>query len=146
MHFDADQYVSAMEPLTITIDGKEYEGRCLSALEMASRYQRYYDKLQTDTITVPDWKVFTARFINDTFGWRVWRKFKKLPEEAQVAAMTSFMRAQARKTERERERLGAEESDGIPIVASPSASPSPDSSPPTDTQRGETTTGPPPTA
>ena len=143
MHFDADQYVSAMEPLSITLGGKEYKGRCLSALEMASRYQHYYDKLGAGTLTAIDWKIFTARFMRDAFGWRVWRKFRKLPEEAQVAAMSSFMQAQAQRINATTRRLGGEENDrgGIPIVASPSATSSPASSPPTDTPPGGTITG-----
>ena len=145
MHFDADEFVSSMEPLAITIDGKEYVGRCISALEMAHRYQRYYDKLSTGSVSPSDWRVFTARFVSDVFGWRAWRRFKKLPEEAQVAAMTSFMQAQARRSKKMKARLGEveNESGGIPIVAPPSVSSSPDSSLPTDTTPGETPTGQP---
>lgn len=110
MLFDADAIAEGLEPPQVKLGGKLYTGRILSAWEMA-KYQVFIDELgkgeQIDPDVIEKW---THQLVEEMFGRKVLRKFRRLSPILQLKGVLSFMKAQVEATKTM--HLGLEENAG----------------------------------
>ena len=95
MIFDADKLIDTLDPPIFKAGGKEYEGRLLSAMEMA-RFQPFFDQMKEGKIGPTALRHFTTQFVKAMFGRKATKVFSKLPAPVQLKLLTSFTSALAK--------------------------------------------------
>lgn len=101
--FNADQYLEAIEPPTLTVHGKTYRGKILSHDEWM-RFAPDLEALARHKLDYRQTRLLIARLAYAMFPpsrwWRVWERsgahhLLNLPFQAQMDAMKGFLKSQS---------------------------------------------------